>query len=190
MSSGVYRTRSERKQYVKGIDMLVRKYQRKGMLTYFISFMFNQLPGSQATKMEIMKKCVERVHFILTRNIVRKPKSARWMHLRPIFIGCPDFPVPKSQKISIKQASVNDGMHYHVIACVPKKAPKNLQGPGLRLSRLRTGLKKHFEDKSHQYLTRELGRINVQRVKRKTMVGYGLKAFTNFRISADDITIF
>ena len=183
-------TRDKRLEIVKGYDQLVKWYRRKGLVIYFINFMFNQLPGSQNTQKEIMKRNVERVHDILARNVARKPKSKLWKHLRPIFIGCPDYPVGKKKKASSEAVSVNEGLHFNVIACVPKKRPKELGESGLRLSRLRVGLKRHFRERASWYLNGELSRIHVTRVTKGTMASYALKAFINGRISADDVAVF
>lgn len=96
----------------------------------------------------------------------------------------------KEKKASSEAVSINEVLHFNVIACVPKKRPKELEESGLRLSRLRVGLKRHFRERASWYLNRELTRIHVTPVKTGTMARYALKAFINGRISSDDIAVF
>src|SRR4051794_28089820 len=89
--------------------------QRRGKDAYFINFMFNPLPGKTQGKMEQMRQDVSRVHDILTRHIVRNPKSEFWAHLRPVFIGSPDYPVGKHDRTErLKDVTINDGLHFNV----------------------------------------------------------------------------
>ena len=139
---------------------------------------------------------VKRVHDILSRHIVRKPKSEAWWHLLPVFIVCPDYPVPKTKKADIRAFNANDGLHMNAVGLVPPRPPSYLP-PGVRqhrffgkLSRLREPIDVHFEQYKHEYRTDKLYRIDVTRISQGTMADYTLKTFKNGRVAYDDIRVF
>src|SRR4051794_36538642 len=110
---------SSPEELIAGYDQLLRE-KTQGRDAYFINFMFNPLPGRTQSKIEQMKQEVSRVYDILTRHIVRKPKSENWAHLRPIFIGCPDLPVAKRHRSErLKDVKINEGLHINVNALTP-----------------------------------------------------------------------
>src|SRR3954454_10842862 len=114
---------SSPEELIAGYDQLLRE-KMQGRDGYFIHFMFNPLPGRTQSKIEQMRQEVSRVHDILTRHIVRKPKSENWAHLRPIFIGCPDYPVAKNHRTErLKNVKINNGLHFNVDALVPFPCP-------------------------------------------------------------------
>jgi hypothetical protein len=73
--------------YVQLIDEIIENNKAQ---VYYVNFMFNQLPGSDRTRREIMKTEVARFHDILTNHTVRKRKAQGWRDLVPVLIGAPD----------------------------------------------------------------------------------------------------
>src|SRR4051794_22869085 len=105
-----------------------------------------------------MRQDVTRVHDVLTRHIVRKPRSDNWAHLRPIFIGSPDYPVAKNHRTErLKDVTINDGLHYNMFASIPHPCclpPGMNQHPLMdKQSRLRVTLDEHFAQNAQFYLT-------------------------------------
>jgi hypothetical protein len=166
------------------------------MDAFYFSFMFNNISAGEHQRKERMFGEVKRVHDILSRHIVRKPKSGAWQHLLPVFIVCPDFPVPKKEKTSISAYNANDGLHMNAVGLVPPPPPSYLPS-GVRqhpffgkLSRLREPLDVHFQQLKHEYRTDKLYRIDVTPISRDTMADYALKNFKNGRVAYDDIRVF
>jgi hypothetical protein len=164
---------------------------------YYFSFMFDHISGNERQRKERMFSDVKRTHDILSRHIVRKPKSETWCHLLPVFIVCPDYPVPKKEKSSIRAFNSNDGLHMNAVALVPPPPPPSYLPPGVRqdpffgkLSRLREPLDVHFRELKHEYLTDKLYRIDVTPISRSTVADYALKNFKNGRVAYDDIRVF
>jgi hypothetical protein len=62
----------------------------------------------------------------------------------------PDFPVYKLDKNSIRDISINNGLHYQGIALTPP------------VSRFRSTLVEHFRQEQHEYVSDKLARIHVQ----------------------------
>jgi hypothetical protein len=184
---------SSPEELIAGYDQLLRE-NIQGRDAYFVNFMFNPLPGRTEAKMEQMRQEVTRVHDILTRHIVRKPKSESWEHLRPIFIGCPDYPVVKNGRTErLKNVKINDGLHFNVHAAVPFPCalpPGMNQDPLVQKhSRLPVPLDEHFAQNEHIYLTDKLRRIHCTRITRGTMADYTLKNVKKRRVDPDDILI-
>jgi len=189
-------TFSFRKKLVESYSELVRDELQRGMDAYYLSFMFNQLPGGPRQQTEQMLAEVERVRNILTRQVVRKPESPNWGHLRPVFIVCPDLPVAKHVKQEVRAFNVNDGLHVNAVVLVPPPPPCYLprgvnQHPLFgKLSRLREPLDVHFEKSKRFYLTEKLYRIHVTPVRGGAIADYVFKNFKNGRVGYDDIRVF
>jgi hypothetical protein len=190
-----YRHRLYREQLVQGYSELIREKMGEGKRAYFLNFMFNQLPGSSQTRMEIMSQEVERVHSILTHHVVRRPNAANWAHLRPIFVGSHDLPVFKWNREKLGRLDVaNDGLHFNVIALMPPSSHPvwpdwfqfRLAGPQ---SRLKVPLDVHFKERSRFYLNDRLARIHTTLIMEGTMADYTMKAVKHARVSMDSVLV-
>jgi hypothetical protein len=98
----VYRSchQSDRKlsqAIIQGYATWVSSYVDKGWDPYILSFMFQQVPGSRASVLKQMKSEVERVYAISLTRVIRKPKCDAEQGKLPIWLACPDLPVPKRQ---------------------------------------------------------------------------------------------
>jgi hypothetical protein len=183
--------RNQREEHIAGYSLMIRK-NRFGRVPHYINFMFHDVPGSRKTKIEIMKKQVSRVHDILTRSIVRKRDSESWRPSRPIFVGCPDLPVWKKDKESIRNLIVNDGLHFNAISLTPPdKTFVREEGDcnWYPKSRLKMSLERHFEQCQRFYQTEHLYRIHVTPITYDTMADYTLKTFKNGHVSEADILV-
>jgi hypothetical protein len=185
-----------RKKLVESYSEFIRELKSWNMDGYYFSFMFDHISGNERQRTERMFSDVKRAHDILSRHIVRKRNSEAWGHLLPVFIVCPDYPVVKKDKSSIRVYNTNDGLHMNAIGLVPPPPPSYLP-PGIRqhpffgkLSRLREPLDLHFQQKNHEYRTDKLYRIDVTPISSGTMADYALKNFKNGRVAYDDIRIF
>jgi hypothetical protein len=185
-----------REKLVESYSEFITELKNSNMDGYYFSFMFNHISGNENQRKERMFSDVKRVHDILSRHIVRKPKSIAWQHLLPVFIVCPDFPVPKKEKSSIRVYNANDGLHMNAVGLVPPPPPSYLPS-GVRqhpffgkLPRLREPLDVHFQKSKHEYLTDKLYRIDVTPISWSTMADYALKNFKNGKVAYDDIRVF
>ncbi len=147
-----------------------------------VTFMFEPLPGSEATVLRQMFVEVERFHRSLLTRVVRKPRSAKGMSKAPRLFAFPDRPVFKHQKQALEAVVVNDGLHLHAVVLVPRQ------------SRLGTGLKKHVRENERLYLGNhgKLRRVDVQRLKPGTeakVVDYSAKTWRRGRMSMDDVLV-
>jgi hypothetical protein len=129
-----------------------------------------------------MHQEVETMYGRLATRMVRKPRSPKWVGLLPIGLFSPDLPVPKlklSNKSTIADVSINDGLHMHGIVL------------GNRWGRIPIGLHEHFEEKMHHYLTPKIRRIHVEPIRYEAaeVVSYALKGLVKRTVSIDDIGV-
>jgi hypothetical protein len=123
-------------------------YIDAGWSAYLVTFMFQPLPGNQTSKIQQMKKQIEKFYSRLLTRVVRHPHSRC---NKPVFFAFVDLPVAKTNKISTLDAMVNDGLHFHAIVLIPPK------------SRLSLPLDLYIASISDAYLhQRKLDRIDVQ----------------------------
>src|SRR5215207_6446888 len=86
---------------------------------YILSLMFRQLRGSRDGIVEQMQRENERVYSTLLTRVVRDPTAEKNQRQLPIWLRCPDLPVPKRAKVDISEVTINDGLHMHAIALEP-----------------------------------------------------------------------
>lgn len=178
---------NDRLLIVRGYDELVQRYIDEGRKAYFVTIIFRHIVGSRSTKIEVMNRETRRFFRKLTTQIVRKPNSANWTHLKPIAIGCIDLPVHKRSKSQLRDVTINDGLHIHLVVLLPPRYRKRNQSQ--RQSRLRVGLKTHLKEQAKNYLSEFIYRIHAVRIQEGTMADYCLKAFKSGRLSSDQILV-
>jgi hypothetical protein len=185
-----------RKKLVESYSEFISELKSWNWDAYYFSFMFDHISGGESQRKERMFSDVKRAHDILSRHIVRKPQSEAWKHLLPVFIVCPDYPVPKKEKSSIRVFNANDGLHMNAVAVVPPRPPSYLPREvwphwfSGKQSRLKEPLDVHFQQRSREYRTEKLYRIHVTPITKGDMIDYTLKNFKNGRIGYDDIRVF
>src|SRR4051812_43549703 len=97
----------------------VEEKVEEGWDVYIPTFVFHPLPGSPATMKAIMQREVERVYATLLTRVVRYPNSPGSAGKLPIWIVLPDYPVPKHDKKSLREVTLNDGLHLHALGLIP-----------------------------------------------------------------------
>lgn len=184
-----------RNKLISSFSDFIGDLQSQGMESYFVNFMYHHIAGNEEKRKERMWADVQRVHHLLTRQIVSNRESEAWRHMWPVFILCPDFPVPKKKKASIKAYNANEGLHIGGVMLTPPTCPSYVpkgirQHPSVgKFSKLYKPLDQHFAEKP-QYLTDKLYRIDVTPVRYGTMADYSLKALKSGRVQHDDIRVF
>ena len=170
------------KEIVVSLKRWVRELLSSDKWTgYFLNFMFEQLNGSHATLMSNMRNEVERFYSKILTRIIRNPNSTTAWKKLPLFIGCPDLPVWKHEKVSLSVFSVNAGYHFNGILLVPRE------------SRLKTGFRAHMHKNRKFYADgkRGLRRIHVSKITKHPgyVTDYALKALKHGRIEYDELLI-
>jgi hypothetical protein len=166
---------------IEGYVRMVEERVHNGWAPHFLTFTFNQLPGSPASVRAQMFKEVELAYSRHLTRIFRNPHAARHTGQLPLWIGSPDFPVPKRFKDNYRDLAVNDGEHVHVL------------GLTSAFSRLKGSLSDHFDDNPHLYYgpDRPLFRIRCDPITEtpEKVTRYALKSLSRGRIDAGDIVV-
>lgn len=164
-----------------GYGKLIESRLAEGWDGYLMTFMFSKLRGSRYSVLRQMQREVERVYATALTRIVRHPTSPRNVGKLPIWLVCPDYPVPKGERDRLRDIALNDGLHMHGIAVLP---PDN---------RLQVGLDDHLEECQGLYIG---NRGELLRVDAKPIVSnpayvteYVLKSVQRQRVSLDDVIV-
>jgi hypothetical protein len=158
----------------------VRGHMDRGWHGYFLSFMFSQIPGSDASRLQEMKKHLGWFYGRLAKASVPKASSSEWSEVLPKAVLAPDLPVPKRSKVRLRDVTINDGLHWHGLMVVNPLAPK-----------MQTSLDLHINGNLRKYLVGSIRTIGVTPITHtpEYVTGYGLKVLKN-RFSTDEIVIF
>jgi hypothetical protein len=150
-----------------------------GWQPYLLSFMFTEIGGSPRRVEEVMRQEVERVYATMLTRIVRHPRSSWHAWKAPVFIGSPDWPVPKHDRQDKQDILPNDGQHVHGVQLMPP------------VSRLKERLDDHIHDEQPRYVREPLFRIDAKRVTHDPdyVTKYALKALTRQRINPDQLIV-
>ena len=94
-----------------GYYHMVKERLEEGWQGYLITFMFKGIRGARQGVIRQMQREVERVYATVLTRVLR-PSPNKSIAAYPLWIVCPDFPVPKHAKMDLKEVTVNDGLHY------------------------------------------------------------------------------
>src|ERR1700734_1958057 len=165
---------------LQGYGQWVADHMAGGYHGYLLTFMFSQIPGSDASRMLEMKKHLGWFYGRLAKASVPKASSPKWSTFLPKAVLAPDLPVPKHTKVELRDVTVNNGLHWHGIFLVNPLAPK-----------LQDRLNNHINGNLRKYLVGSIRTIDVKPITYtpEYLTGYGLKSLKS-RFSTDEIVIF
>jgi hypothetical protein len=165
---------------LQGYGKMIRDHMDLGWHGYFLSFMFSHIPGSDASRLQEMKKHLGWFYGRLANASVPKASSPKWSEFLPKIVLAPDLPVPKRSRQRLRDVTINDGIHWHGLMVVNPLAPK-MRGP----------LDAHINGNRHKYLVGSIREIDVIPITHtpEYLTGYGLKSLKS-RFSPDEIVIF
>ena len=165
------------RDYVAAHGELIINWVAQGHVPYLLTFMFRQLSGSRQAVREQMMAEVERVYRTSLTRVVRNIHANSPRHRFPIWVACPDYPVGKSSKSSLRDVTVNGGQHVHAIVLLP---PTN---------RLCVRFDLHLKELSHVYVRDPLIRLDAQPITHRQdyVVGYNLKGVKRGRVAQEDV---
>ena len=150
-----------------------------GFEPVLLTFMFNQLPGNKQSRQQQMDREVEKAYSKTVWRMFRHPHKLN-LEALPLWIVCPDWPVPKTDKDHIRDLSVNDGEHRHAAALVPP-------------NRLKTSFADYITEEQRHFTgsERPVWRIDAQPILQtpEKAIGYALKSLSRGRVSAGDVYV-
>ena len=107
---------------LKAYGQWIEESVSDGWNAYYVNFMFRHIPGFPRHRFAVMRNEVERVYSTMVTRIVRKPNSLERLDDLPWFIGCEDKIVPKNNKLSLRDVTINDGSYINGIFLFPLKS--------------------------------------------------------------------
>lgn len=88
-------------------------FKASGSTLYFLTFVFNQLPGRHHARLEHMRKRLDDYYSMVVRHAVHRAKQTDRM---PILLAVPETRWKAAVKsCNIADTRPNDGWHYHAI---------------------------------------------------------------------------
>jgi hypothetical protein len=167
---------------IAGYQQLVEQKIEEGWKGYLLTVVFKQLSGSRSAMIAQTADEVERLYRTMLTRIVRNPKSPDRIGKLPIWLGSPDLPVFKTNKSSLAEVTINDGLHYHLIALIPPR------------SRLADDLVDHVRDQQALYAKagRRVMRLDAVGIETRPayVTDYALKSLSRRRFGSDEMLIF
>jgi hypothetical protein len=145
------------------------QYANEQWKGYFVSFMFNHIPGSIDQKYMIMEDEIDRIYATLVRHAVRDGRSKRQRERLPILCAFPDYPGTGGFRFEPEDVKINDGLHYHGIILIRTD------------TRLGMGLKPFIQFSNRYFVKpgKPLRRLWIGQIQRRApekAVNYALKA--------------
>ncbi|NLR98881.1 hypothetical protein HGP17_18850 [Rhizobium sp. P38BS-XIX] len=152
-----------------------------GYEPYMLTFMFNQMYGSERRTNERMTTAIEEFYKQLLTRIVRKPRKGSVYTEFPRLLAAPDWPVNSHLKLSAEESTVNDGKHWHGIFLLPPRC------------RMQVALHRYLEEHQGKYAgkTKPIMRLHavpIERTERKA-IGYALKQVDRGRVGQSEILL-
>jgi hypothetical protein len=129
-----------RREIVNGCIEWTQRHNMEDKKAYLLTFMFHRLPGRERAIVAQMRSEIERFASRLLLRYNRKPNSIFHQYKTPKLYGFPDRPISKKEKISLSDATLNDGIHYHMICLEPL------------VSKMRVPLDVHLQQSMDKYL--------------------------------------
>ena len=169
-------------QLLQAYGQWVHDHTAYGWRGYLFSFMFSQINDPDDKKLDEMKKHLGWFYGRLAKNSVPKASSPKWSGFLPKVILAPDFPVPKkSKKQTLRDVTINNGLHWHALVMVNPFAPKL---PG--------NLDVHISQNLRKYLVGSIRKIGVEPITHDPayVTGYGMKGLKRRSFFQDEILIF
>ena len=167
-------------QLIQGYgDWVVGEYKR-GWTPFYVNIMFEPLNRYQIPVPIIvqMQERIEKSFYPeLCRRLLHHPERKGRHRYLPHVILFPDLPVPKYSKQSIRDITLNGGLHYNgIISVSPNSREKDLV--------------RHFQEKQSVYARRGIQRVHADRLYDiYGVIDYSMKSIKRHSVNYDSTII-
>ena len=172
--------------YVHEVDGIISAYGEwtaefvaKGYDAIFLTFMLHPQRGSYSEIETQVQEALTAVYARTLTRIYRRPHARENADKLPRWIACPDYPVPKRAKMSLRDVVINGGRHWHAIVLVPP------------FCRLRVPFDRLINENPRLFAIGPISRVHAVSIDSDPsyVTGYGLKSISRGRASFDDLLI-
>ena len=168
-------------QYTRGYGRIAQDLLDQGWSPFLLVLKFRHLGGRRTTMLAQIQAAAERAYAQVLTRVWRHPRVASVRDLRPVWILVPDVPVPKSEKVHLRELIPNDGVHLQGVAMMP---------PG---GRLRVPLDVHLAQAGNRYCPPDSPLTSIHATPITSDLPYvnryNFKGVFRGRASADDVLL-
>ena len=169
------------KPWIPGCAEWVWDYWSRGWKPYYVNIMFEPLPGNVEAVLQQMKRAICKVFYSrFCTEFAHHPGRPSQLWKLPRLWLFPDRPVPKKEKISLRDVQFNDnGLHFNGPMLIPPFS--NFEGCPI----------KHIHGNQRKYAVHGIDRIFVKEITWDIdgLADYICKTVRWDRASADHILI-
>jgi hypothetical protein len=164
--------------WIKGCTQWMYEWVFKGWKLYYINFMFEPLHVPTAELVPKMRKGIIKFYGRFCTGFVHNGRAKSEQERMPQLWLFPDLPVRKNKGTSLRDVTINGGLHYNGPMLIPP------------VSRFKECPIKHLEENQARYARNGIKRINI--VAGGDIPGladYAAKTIKNHRADEGDILI-
>jgi hypothetical protein len=164
--------------WIKGCTEWMREWVLKGWKFYYVNFMFEPLHVPTAELVPKMRRGIHKFYGRFCTEFAHNGRAKSEQERMPRFWLFPDLPVRKNKGNSLRDVTINGGLHFNGPMLIPP------------VSRFQECPIKHLEDNQARYARNGIKRINI--VAGGDIPGladYAAKTIKNHRADEGDILI-
>jgi hypothetical protein len=135
--------------WIKGCTQWIQELVSKGWKLYYVNFMFEPLHVPTAEIVLKMRRGIHKFYGRFCTRFIHDGRAKSEQERMPMFLLFPDLPVHKNGKSSLRDVTINGGLHYNGPMLVPP------------VSRFKECPIKHFEENQSKYARHGIKRIHI-----------------------------
>ena len=98
----------------------ISNLHRVGWSVYFVTFVFNQLPGAQQARIQQMARRITKLYSALVNHTIRHTKKGKDLTRLPLMIAVPEGVWRATyNKVLVSDIRPNEGDHFHAVYLLP-----------------------------------------------------------------------
>ena len=162
--------------WIKGTTQWMNEWVSKGWTLFYVNFMFEPLRGPPASIVPKMKRGVHKFYGRFCLKFIHNGRAKSEQERMPMLWLFPDLPVFKHEKTSLREVTINGGLHFNGPLLIPP------------ISRFEECPIKHLEENQAKYARYGIERIHiVSGYDIPGLVDYAAKNIKNRRANEEDI---
>ena len=164
--------------WIKGCTQWMQEWVSKGWELYYVNFMFEPFRGPPAAIVPKMRRGIHKFYGQFCTRFTHDGRAKSKQERMPQLWLFPDLPGHKNAKSSLREVTINGGLHYNGPMLIPP------------VSRFKECPIKHLEEKQARYARHGIERIHiVAGGDIPGLVDYAAKTIKNRRANEEDILV-
>ena len=164
--------------WIKGCTQWTQEWVSKGWKLYYVNFMFEPLGGPPPAIVSKMRTGIHKFYGRFCTEFIHDGRAKSEQKRMPMFWLFPDLPVHKRAKSSLRDVTINGGLHYNGPLLIPP------------VSRFKECPIKHLQDNQVEYAHHGIKRIHIVAVGNFAgLADYAAKTIKNRRANEEDIIV-